>query len=1032
MAKLNALQSDPLAGPYETGPSQPMFVGIVHQGPPGRIRVNVFGLQRCEPFKEEVERFLVELDYVQSARANALTGNVLIQFHSRVAVERLIDELESLARRANHGRTPNLGRNAAIVGSESTQVSRPAKLRSARAKNSLPTTTATAPKGDWHLQTEEQVVQRLASSPEGLPVSVALARLSEYGPNALSVAKPRSKLGLLLEQFMSPPVALLAVSAGISIATGGIADAVVIAGVVVINAVIGYTTETQAEKTINALGKMTPLHTRVLRGGQSMEIAVEDVVVGDVLVLAPGSFIAADARLLTSNRLTVAESALTGESVPVSKRYDSPVHEDTPLADRKNMVYMGTIVSGGSGLAMVVATGRDTEIGMIQTLVGEVETPDTPMQKQLDQMGMQLALMSTGLCALMFGMGMMRGYGWLQMLTSSISLAVAAVPEGLPAVATSTLALGIGEMHRQKVLVRHLPAVESLGSVQVICLDKTGTLTMNEMKTVELRTPQKVIAIAEGQSYCDDRPVDLSSLGDIVQMLRIVSLCSEVVVTGSPGDYKLEGSPTEGALIEVALAVGEDVNNLRLQLPTAKVIHRAENRPYMITLHPEDGRYFLAVKGSPAEVLAMCSHQRVDGGTEELNVQQRTNAIGQNEEMAGKALRVLGVAYGYADTLIEDGIAPTDLVWVGLTGMEDTLRSGVAELMDQFHEAGIETVMITGDQSATAFSVGQRLRLNGNKPLEIVDSSSLEKLDPEILKNIVKNTTVFARVSPAHKVRIVQALQASGRVVAMTGDGINDGPALKAADVGVAMGKMGSDVARSVADVVLEDDNISTMITAVQQGRTIYGNIRKSLRFLLASNMGEVEVMLLGTALGMGEVLNPVQLLWINLVTDIFPAMALSMEPPEPGILKQPPRDPDRPILDRADFMTMLRESLVMSAGSMGVYAYSAARYGIGPQASTNLFMTLTATQFLHSIGCRSERTTIFDAGGRPSNPYLTAAVVGSFGAQLLAATFPPLRTLLRLTPIGPADLLAIAVGAVAPMLVNESIKKIQSATREE
>ena len=1030
MAKLDALQSDPQADLYDTGQYQPSFIAVVHQSVPGRIRVKVFGLQRCEPFKEEIERFLAGLSYVYSVQANALTGNVLIQYHARVAVERLIDELEVLARRANPGR------KAKIVGRESFSVSRPSVQRSARAKHPLPADTVAAPQGDWHLKSDTQVVQRLESSPEGLQTGVALARLAQYGPNALSVAKPRSKIALLLSQFVSPPVALLGVSAVISIATGGIADAIVIAGVVFINAAIGFVTETQAEKTINALGKMTPLHTRVLRDGQPVDIAVEDVVVGDVLVLAPGSFIAADARLLASNRLTVAEAALTGESLPVSKRYDAPVREDTPLADRKNMVYMGTIVSGGSGLAMVVATGRNTEIGMIQTLVGEVETPDTPMQKQLDQLGTQLALASAGLCALMFGIGLLRGYGWLQMLSSSISLAVAAVPEGLPAVATTTLALGIAEMHRQKVLVRHLPAVESLGSVQVICLDKTGTLTMNEMKVVELRTPQQIFTIAEGQAYNGNHPVELASQGDIVHMLRIVSLCSEVVVTGGPGHYQLEGSPTEGALIEVALDTGEDVNVLRAQLPTAKTIHRAENRPYMITLHQEGERYFLAVKGSPAEVLSMCSHRHVDGRTEALDEQMRSSAIEQNEEMAGKALRVLGVAYGYVDTLEEDdtlegGFAPSDLVWVGLTGMEDTLRPGVAELMDQFHEAGIQTVMITGDQSATAYSVGQRLRLNGNKQLEIVDSSSLEKLDPEILKSIAKDTTVFARVSPAHKVRIVQALQASGLVVAMTGDGINDGPALKAADVGVAMGKMGSDVARSVSDVVLEDDNIRTMITAVHQGRTIYGNIRKSLRFLLASNMGEIEVMLIGTALGMCEVLSPVQLLWINLVTDIFPAMALSMEPPEPGVLKQAPRDPDRPILNRADLTTMLRESLVMTAGTIAVFAFSVARYGIGPQASTNVFMTLTGTQFLHSIGCRSESTTIFDQS-RPANPYLTAAVVGSFGAQILAATFPPLRALLRLAPIGPADLAAIAAGAVLPMLVNESIKKIQSSSPTE
>ena len=467
------------------------------------------------------------------------------------------------------------------------------------------------------------------------------------------------------------------------------------------------------------------------------------------------------------------------------------------------------------------------------------------------------------------------------------------------------------------------------------------------------------------------------------------------------------------------------MNALRAELPTAKVFHRAENRPYMITAHPAGVRYYLAAKGSPAEVLALCRYRLVNGELLELDEAAHADILDQNEEMAGKALRVLATAYGYADAL--EGLKPADLIWVGLTGMEDMLRPGVAELMDQFHAAGIQTVMITGDQSATAFSVGQRLRVNGDKPLEIVDSASLDKLEPEILKNVVQDTTVFARVSPAHKVRIVQALQASGKVVAMTGDGINDGPALKAADVGVAMGGQGSDVARAVADIVLEDDNISTMITAVQQGRTIYGNISKSLRFLLSSNMGEVEVMLIGTALGLGEVLSPVQLLWINLVTDIFPAMALSMEPPEPDVLKQPPRDPKKPILDRDDFLEMLRESLVMTAGTFAVYAFSASRYGPGPKVGTNVFMTLTAGQFLHALSCRSERATLLEQSDRPPNPYLTAAVAGSFGIQALAAVFPPLRAILRLAPIGPLDIAAIAAGAVVPMLVNESIKKAKA-----
>ncbi|CAL1241359.1 cation-translocating P-type ATPase [Candidatus Methylocalor cossyra] len=1013
MAKPNLLHNRPEAVPGE--PATSSLVTVVHRGPPGRARVRVFGLLRNESFRDELEAFLDGVAGVESAHAQVLTGKVLIHFDPAMPLEGLVEKLEGWVRRRQRVHP---------AGHRPRGAAPPRTLfRSRRPKATQ--VAAAPPRNDWHLRAAGEVAALLESSPDGLPVEAAAARLAQYGPNALSVAKPRSRFALLLEQFLSPPVALLGVSAGISIATGGLADAAVIAGVVVINAIIGVVTETQAEKTINALGKMTPTHARVLRAGQAVEVAVEEVTVGDVLVLEPGAFVAADARLLASSRLTVDESALTGESLPVGKRHDVLCQEDTPLADRRNMVYMGTVVTGGSGLAMVVATGRHTEIGTIQALVGEVETPDTPMQKQLDRMGMQLALISTGLCAAMFAMGLARGYGWLQMLTSSISLAVAAVPEGLPAVATTTLAIGIGEMRRRRVLVRHLPAVEGLGSVQVICLDKTGTLTMNQMKVTELATPRHHVLVSDGRASCGGRPVVLGELPDLERLLRIVSLCSEVQFAGVPGQRRLQGSATETALVEAALEAGVDVVGLRAALPTVKVVHRAENRPYMITVHREGERHLLAVKGSPAEVLALCRSHQVDGVVEALDERQRAAIGDQNEAMTGKALRVLGVAYGYADS--PDALASADLIWLGLAGMEDTLRPGVAELMDQFHAAGIETVMITGDQSGTAFSVGQRLRLSGAKPLEIVDSSSLDKLEPEILKNVVKDTTVFARVSPAHKVKIVQALQASGRVVAMTGDGVNDGPALKAADVGVAMGERGSDVARSVADIVLEDDDIRTMITAVQQGRTIYGNIRKSLRFLLSSNLGEVEVMLIGTALGFGEVLNPVQLLWINLVTDIFPAMALSMEPPEPDVLRQPPRDPQRPILDRADFVTMLRESLLMTAGALGVYAYSVARYGLGPQASTNAFMALTCGQFLHSIGCRSERTTIFDAGRRPSNPYLTGAVLGSFGAQVLAATLPSLRGLLRLTPIGPADLAVIAVGAVLPMLINESIKKVRA-----
>lgn len=772
---------------------------------------------------------------------------------------------------------------------------------------------------------------------------------------------------------------------------------------------------------------MGPTHALVLRDDRQTTVPLDEVVPGDILLLAPGTYVAADARLLASNQLSVDESALTGESLPIAKHHGFLGADETPLGDRKNMVHMGTVVTGGSGLAIVVATGEHTEIGLIQSLVGEVQSPDTPLQRQLDDMGMQLALVSGGICVLVFGLGVLRGAPWLLMMKSAISLAVAAVPEGLPTVATSTLALGIREMKRRNVLVRHLPAVESLGSVQTLCFDKTGTLTENRMRVVAIETPDREITVSsEGLFECHGQMVEFSAAEDLRRLIDVVALNSEVEMNGGARRADLEGSPTEMALVEIALHAGEDVGALRRRHPTVKTLHRAEGRPYMVTVHETgETEYLIAVKGSPAHVLELCDRYFREGASVPLDEKRRAAFLNQNEALAGQALRVLAIAYGRSSDSSTAAVTQK-LIWLGLVGMEDTMRPGMAELIAQFHEAGIDTVMITGDQSATAFSFGQRLGLSHDKPMEIVDSTHLEKLDPGVLKGIVRDTTVFARVSPAHKLRIVQALQDGGRVVAMTGDGINDGPALKAADVGVALGEKGSDVARSVADVVLEDDNLHTMITAVEQGRTIYRNIRKSLQYLIGGNLAEIEIMLVTTAIGAGEALNPMQLLWINLVTDILPAIGLALEPPESDVLKEKPRDPREKILRREDMLRLLRESLVVSAGSLGVYGYSLARYGIGPNASTNTFMTLVMSQMFHAISCRSERTTVLDRG-RAGNNVLLSGVAASLALQVLAAFLPPLRALLRLSPIGPADWAAIAAGSVLPFIANESLKLLPS-----
>jgi len=991
----------------------PHYLLIVHDRVAGRTRIKIPGLYRNEHLRTKLESRLTALDEIRRVRANTLTGNLLVEYATPEDTRNIPASIAQLLE--------------AELGYPMTRhtetIDRPPKKIKPKPKAAG---YPAQPLQLWHTLSGTEVINFVQGSEQGLTQEAAAQRLAQYGANRLSEQVQRSSWQMFFEQFMSAPVALLGVSAAVSLATGGIADTAVIVSVVLVNSVIGYMTEKSAEKTINALGQLTPENAIALRDGLKQEIPLADVALGDLLVLTPGCYIPADARLLASHRLSVDESPLTGESLPSNKNHQYLAEEDTALGDRQNMVYMGTMVTGGDGQAIVVATGRYTEIGKIQDLVGMAKTPVTPMQKQIDDMGTQLALLSSGICVLVFAVGLLRGRPLAEMLMSAISLAVAAVPEGLPTVATTTLALGIKEMKRQKVLIRQLPAVENLGSVQVICLDKTGTLTLNQMSVVRLQTLLTGIKVKQDGFYHENAKVDPYRVDQTLRrMMKVLVLCNEAMPsTTNTGD--LQGSPTENALLQVAVDAGEDVDALRAQHPIIKVNYRAEDRPYMVSIHAlADGQFFAAVKGSPAEVLELCQKYSIDGRVDVLSEDQRKTILTWNEKLGADALRVLGVAYCIAgDT---DAYKRRELVWLGLVGMEDVIRSGMEELMARFHDAGIETVMITGDQSSTAYSVGKRLGLSGTqgKSLEIIDSSHLEKLDPSVLAGLVDRTTIFSRVSPAHKLRIVEALQRSGKVVAMTGDGINDGPALKAANIGVTLGEKGTDVARSVADVILADDDLKTMVTAIREGRTIYDNIDKSLHFLLSTNLSEIEVMLVSAALGGADILNPMQLLWVNLITDIFPALALALDPAEVDVLKRPPRNPNAAIVSRGDYAKLIRESSIITVGALGVYGYSRLRYGQGQKAGTHAFMSLTLAQLLHAYRCRSEHTSIFDAKNRPSNRYLDSAVGLSALMQILAATWPPLRRLLRLGPIGAADLLAILAGAGLPLLANEATKGI-------
>jgi Ca2+-transporting ATPase len=540
------------------------------------------------------------------------------------------------------------------------------------------------------------------------------------------------------------------------------------------------------------------------------------------------------------------------------------------------------------------------------------------------------------------------------------------------------------------------------------------------------------IAVRGKHFIRDDQDCLMLAREDIRRLIEVAVLCNETELKANGDDFDLEGSATEAALVRMGLDAGIDVTGLREYHPVVRTRYRADNRPYMSTLHPAaDGQYLLATKGRPAEVLELCDQYWIDGRIEKLTEEARQEILVANERMAGEALRVLGFAYTYRDK----GTMPRkteNLIWLGLTGMADPVREGMPELMQQFHRAGIRTVMITGDQTATAQAIGRQLNLSNGEPLRVLEASRLQEIDEELLVGMANDVHVFSRVSPAHKLIIVQALQKSGQVIAMTGDGINDSPALKAANIGAAMGIAGTDIAHSVSDVVLEDDNLHTLAIATGKGRTIYDNIRKTIHFMVATNLTEIKIMLAGTALGMGQPLNSMQLLWINLVTDIFPGLALSMEPPEAGVMERPPRDPSEAVISNKDLGRMFLESSLITAGSMAAYLYGVRRYGVGPQASMMAFSSLTLAELAHSVSSRSNYRMAFAEMHRPPNKHLNHALAGTLGAQALATFFPPLRNLLGGAPLGVVDLGVLAASVGAPWLMNEFTKPVYKIEHDE
>jgi Ca2+-transporting ATPase len=1011
------------------------MVRAVHTNLAGRGRFSVEGLKGSSALKQWLEDKLVNKHGMLKASANTVTGNILVVFDPQKdheIIRNLINHVITKFPGEDAPRLPEPVSKPAIkepvpVKKPMAQVDQPLVALKEKVKTAL-APLHPQPVEKWHTLTVEEVQAfvntRLDS---GISQEQVEKRKRRYGANALPESKPRSRWEIFAGQFMSLPTALLGAAAGVSILTGGLADAVIIMGVVVANAGIGYATESEAEKTIQSLKQAVHPSAEVIREGRRQRIPVEDVVIGDLLLLKPGTYVAADSRVIQAERLSIDESALTGESMPVYKKPRSLRLLNMPVADRTNMVFRGTLVTGGEGLAVVVATGAYTEIGRLQMLLDTTMRPESPMERQLRVMGNQLVIVSGGICGVVFVLGFLRGYGFLQMLRMGISLAAAAVPEGLPAAATINFALGIRKMRQHNVLVRHLQAIETLGAVQTVCLDKTGTITENRMTVVSCYVDFQRFDITEHHFATEQGPFPPLENNEIESLASVVALCNESRIVGGNGDgtYELKGSPTENALVHFAIRAGIDVRDLRDRYPIRKVNYRAENRLYMSTLHgtPAGGRK-LAVKGSPSGVLELCGWHMVDGKRLALTEEVRLRLEAQNERMAGEALRVLGVACAESEDSAELEEMEGRLTWIGLVGMVDPIREGVLELIRAFHGAGIETVMITGDQSPTAYAVAKKLELSNNDHPTILDSMEFTSVQPDVMEALVQKVHVFSRVTPAHKLQIVQAFQGAGQTVAMTGDGINDAPALKAADLAIAMGHGGTDVAREVADVVLEDDNLETLIIAVQNGRNTYKNIRKSVHFFLSTNLSEIMVMFTAMAAGVGFPLNVMQLLWINIISDIFPGLALSMGEPDPDVMKEPPRDPDAPLFDKHDFKEMAYESGVISAATMGAYGVGLGVYGMGAKATSLAFQSLTFGQLLHAYSCRSESRGIFSKNRPPSNSYLNVAIGGSLGLQVLTMVVPGLRQLLGVAPLNLFDVAVVGGSAVLPLVINESRKE--------
>lgn len=920
---------------------------------------------------------------------------------------------------------------------------------------------------NWHSLMPEQVLDELEVDPEqGLSAEEAQSRLERYGRNELQEQPRPGFLQRLINQFKNMVVLLLIGAAVVSGVAGEWYEAGAIILIVILNAALGVVQEGRAEEALAALKKMSAPEARVLRGGRVVTVPEAEVVPGDIVLLEAGNYIPADVRLVTSVNLKIDESSLTGESVPVQKDAEREVTAAAMLGDRKTMAYKSTIATYGRGKGVVVATGMQTEIGKIAEMIQSVQEEPTPLQQRLDQLGKWLVYGALIICGLVFvvsfgraaqqiaaGLGIQdlgrffgslevsgireeMGHAALEAFLTAVALAVAAVPEGLAAIVTINLALGMREMVKRNALVRRLPAVETLGSASAICSDKTGTLTQNEMTAVRLYVPGALVDVTgrgyapEGTFYRGSETVLADELPDMTYLLTAALLSSDALLEGDSDEngrrFRIVGDPTEGALVVAAAKANLARERIEMLYPRVNEIPFDSVRKRMSTLHRDpdsSSRHILFVKGAPDIMLSLCTHELDNGEVKPLNEARRQRIANVNRDMARQALRVLAVAqreFERAPVDLNSEEHETDLTFIGLVGMIDPARPEVRPAIERARQAGIKTVMVTGDYPETARAIADEiglLRENGR----VIAGGELQTISDEELADIIDEVDVFARVSPEHKVRIVDAFRKRDYVVAMTGDGVNDAPALKRASIGVAMGITGTDVTKETADMVLTDDNYVSIVNAVEQGRIIYDNIRKFVYFLLSCNLAEISVIFIGALLGFPQTLTPIQLLWLNLLTDGAPALALGVERGDPDIMERQPRPQNEPIINRTMRIGMIVQTIFITGVTLGGFFLGLSQGGIS-EARSVAFTVLSFSELLRAYTSRSEFYSVFRIGVF-SNKYMQYAVLASVVLLLVVIYVPFLNPIFDTKPLTLVDWAEIIPLVLLPSVAAEVTK---------